>query len=221
MTILVLFFIVFMGILFAINVYIYENSQFSKMTGYSFTSVWTSKKLRFLYKISQKFNKVNGDKKLLINIALPESGRKIDYLLLHSSGIYVVEAMNHSGWIYGNEHDIQWAKAMENRQLDTFRNPIMDNRLKIDDLKKLIPGSEKGLFQSLIIFSNSCSFKKIELHSPDVDVIKIHELSNFWKNKNEPALTKEQIQEIYSNIEPYIIQKQLKETATLKDAVSS
>ncbi len=210
-----------MGILFAINVYIYENSQFSKITGYSFTSIWTSKKLGFLYKISQKFNKVNGEHKLLLNIVLPESGRKVDYLLIHQSGIYVINAMNHNGWIYGNEDDVQWAKALENGQLVTFRNPIMENSLKIEDVKKYMPEVEKDVFQSLVVFSNSCSFKKIEVHSPDVDVIKTHELGNFWKDKNEHALTKEQISDIYSKLEPYVNQNQSKEKAMLKDTVSN
>lgn len=217
---LVLFFIVFLGILFAINVYVYENSQFSKITGHSFRSVWTNGKVRFLYKLSQKLNKVNGEYRLLSNIALPESERKVDYLLLHPSGIFVINAMNRSGWIYGNEQDVQWAQVLESGRMETFQNPIMDNMLKINDVRKYIPEVEKELFQSLIIFNDSCSFKKIAINSLSVDVIKSNELKTFWKN-NEQALTKDQLSAIYSKLEPYVIQKHSKEKAMIKEVASS
>ncbi|MFC7685991.1 nuclease-related domain-containing protein [Ureibacillus sp. GCM10028918] len=217
---LVLTFIIFMGILFAISVYIYENSQFSQITGHSFTSVWTNKKVGFLYKLSQKLNKVNGKYKLLFNIALPESERIIDYLLLHQSGIYIINPKGHSGWIYGSEQDFQWGQVLENTQMNTFKNPIIENKLKMDGVKKYIPEVDKDLFQSLVIFSNNCSFKKIEVHSPDVDVIKINELKTFWKDRIEHSLSKEQMMAIYSKLEPHVIKKSSKEKVGLKDAAS-
>ncbi|MDN4495190.1 nuclease-related domain-containing protein [Ureibacillus aquaedulcis] len=221
MAILVLFFIILIGIVFAINVYVYENSDFSKTTGHPFISVWTNGKVRFLYKLSQKLNKVNGEYKLLSNIALPESERKVDYLLLHQSGIYIINAKDPGGWIYGNEQDIQWAQVLENGQMSTFPNPVLDNKLKINGVKKYIPEVDKDLFQSLIIFGNHCSFKKIEVHSLDVEVMKIHELESYWKNRMDQVLTKDQIMAIYSKLKPYVIPKQSKENGLLKDVASS
>ncbi len=215
---LVLFFIVFFGILVAVYVYLYENSQFSKVTGHAFTSVWTNKEVRFLYKIAQNLKKVNGEFKLLFKIALPESGREIDYILLHPSGVYVINAKHPSGWIYGKEQDIQWAQVFENGHMNTFQNPIIENALKIDDLKRHIPEVNEALLQSLIVFNNNCSFKKIEVNSADVEVMKIDELKSFWKDKMEDALTKEQIMSIYSKLEPFTIKNQPKPKAPLKDA---
>lgn len=217
---LVLFFIVFTGVLFAVNVYVYENSQFSKQTGYSLITVWTNKEVRFLYKLTRNLSKVNGDSKILFNIALPKSEWNIDYLLLHPSGIYVITAELQRGWIYGSEQDVQWAQALENGKMNTLHNPIIENKLKIEDLKNYIPEVGNGLYQSLIVFSNNCSFKKIEVHSQDVEVLKIEELKKFWNYRVDQSLTKDQIISIYSKLEPYMVKKQTKEKNRLKGAPS-
>ncbi|WP_240758507.1 nuclease-related domain-containing protein [Lysinibacillus sp. SGAir0095] len=218
---LVLFFIVFIGILFAVNVYVYENSEFSKLTGHSLLSVWTNKEVRFLYKLAQKLKKVKGELKILYNIALPQSEWKIDFILLHQSGIYVINAKRSSGWIYGSEQDLQWAQVLENGQMNTFRNPIIENKLKIDDVKKYNPEVSNDLYQSLVVFNKNCSFKKVEIRSQDVDVFKIDELKTFWNDRMDHILTKDQMMSIYSNLETYMIKKPTKEKAPFKDAASS
>lgn len=218
---LVLLFVVFIGILFAVNVYVYENSPFSKRTGHSFNSVWTNKEVRFLYKLAQKLKKVNGETKLLFNIVLPESERKIDYILLHHSGIYVINAKQPSGWIYGNEPDIQWAQVLERGQMNKIQNPIIENKIQIADLEKYIPEVSRELYHSLVVFNNNSSFKKIEVHSQDVDVIKIDEVKTFWKDKTDPALSNDQIMSIYSKLEPLTNKKQSKEKVPLKNATSN
>lgn len=220
MTMFVLFFIVFIGILFAVNVYAYENSHFSKVTGYSFIFAWTNKEVRFLYNLTRKLNKVNGEKKLLVQIVLPENERKIDFILLHQSGIYVINAKQPSGWIYGNEQDVHWAQVKENGQMNKIQNPIIENKIRMDDVEKYIPEVSKDLYQSLIVFNNNCSFKKVEVHSLDVDVVKINELKTFWKNRTEHTLTNDQMMSIYSKLQPYMSKKQAKEKATVKDATA-
>ena len=219
---LVLCFIVFLGILLAVSIYIYDNSQFSKITGNSFLSVMTNKKVGFLYKLAQKLKKVNGDNQLLFNIVLPQSEWKIDCIFLHESGIYVINAKYSSGWIYGGDKDIQWAQALENGKMNTFPNPIVENKLKINEVKKAIPEVREDLYRSLIVFNNNCSFKKIELHSEDIDVLKVDELKAYFdNNRTEHALTQNEMTSIYSKIEPYMIKKQPKEKVSAKDAASS
>ncbi|MCM3388716.1 nuclease-related domain-containing protein [Ureibacillus chungkukjangi] len=218
---LVLFFIVFIGILFAVSIYVYDNSQFSKITGHSFISVQTNKEVRFLYKLAKNLKKVDGDNQLLFNIDLPQSEWKIDCIFLHESGIYVINAKYSSGWIYGDDQDIKWAQALENGKMNKFPNPIIENKLKIQEVKKAIPEVREDLYQSLVVFNNDCSFKKIELHSEDVDVLKIDELKAFFENRIDSALTKNEIISIHSKIEPYMVKKQPKEKAALKDETLS
>jgi len=218
---LVLFFIVLIGILLAVNVYVYDNSQFSKITGHSLIAVWLNKEVRFFYKIAQKLKKVNGESKLLFNIVLPESEHKIDYLFLHQSGVYVVSAVNLSGWINGNERDFQWAQVLERGQMNKFQNPIIENKLQMMDVKQYIPDIDKELFHSLIVFNNSCSFKKIEVHSPEVEVIKINEIKTFWEDREDHVLSKDQLMALYTKLDPYMQSKQPKEKMPAKDATSN
>lgn len=204
----VLFIIVFMGILFAISLYLYDNSHFSKITGYSYFTLWTDKKIRYTYKFSQLLNKANGEYKLLFNIVLPKSGEKIDALLIHQSGLYVIDAIQLEGWIYGKEQDVQWAQVLQHDSLNKFKNPIMENNIKMMELKQALPDVNKEHFHSLIVFTNHCSFNKIEIHSNQVDVIKANELKTFWKSETEEKLTKDDIIKIYQSLESYMSFKQ-------------
>ena len=220
MAMLVLFFIVIIGVLVAVSIYVYENTQFSKRTGHSFTSVWTDKEIRFLYKLSRKLSKVDGEFKLVLNVVLPGSERNIDYLLLHQSGVYVVSAVNLSGWIHGSEHDFHWAQVQEQGQMNTFQNPIIENKLQVMDVKQYLPEVSKDLFHSLIVFNDRCSFKKIEVHSPEVEVVKINEVKSFWRERDEQALSKDELMVLYTKLEPYMQTRQPKEKIPAKDATS-
>lgn len=212
----VLCIVVIIGILFAVSLYLYENSQFSKITGYSYFSLWNNNKIRYTYKLSRLLKKVNGEHKILFNLVLPSSGRKIDALLIHKSGLYVIHAKQLGGWIYGNEKDIHWAQVLQRDRLNKFNNPIIENKLRIIDLKQNLPEVNKELYHSLIVFDGSCSFKKIEIYSNFVDVVKTHELKSLWKMELEERLTKEDINKVYKTLEPYMTFNAISKEAPLK-----
>ena len=63
------------------------------------------------YLISKCLSPLEGDKKFLFNCYIPKNNNtttEIDVILLHSSGIYVFESKNYSGWVYGSESQKQW-----------------------------------------------------------------------------------------------------------------
>ena len=47
------------------------------------------------------------------NLYIPWQGRysEIDLLMLHEKGIFVFESKNYSGWIFGNETDLNWTQS--------------------------------------------------------------------------------------------------------------
>ena len=54
---------------------------------------------------------------------------EIDVLMLHTSGIYVFESKNYSGWIFGDEKSKTWTQTLPNgrgrrAQKERFLNPI-------------------------------------------------------------------------------------------------
>ncbi|RHW34950.1 NERD domain-containing protein [Lysinibacillus yapensis] len=219
---LILFFLVLMGILFAIALYVYENSPFSRLTGNSFSTIWTDQEIRFLYRVSQKLKKINGQYEVLFNIAFPHSDRKIDALLILRSGLYIIEAKRMRGWIYGKETDVQWAEALERGGMTKFQNPVVESKLEIMRLKDHLPEVSKELFHSLIVFNDQCSFKNIEIHSSDVDVIKLNELPEYFSNIGhikDDLLTTEEMKGIANTLKPFM-EKNPKEKASVNNVTS-
>lgn len=215
MAIYVLFFIIFFGIFLAISVYLYENSQYSKQTGFPFLMLLADSEIRFQYRVSQKLKKTTGQYKVLFNIILPQGERKIDVLLIHSSGLHVMAAKKMGGWIYGRERDFQWAQVLERGQMRKFQNPVIENRLEMMNLQSSLPGVNEEFFHSLIVFDESCSFKNIELHSANAEVIKINELPVYlerFADVMEETLTIEEITNITSKLEPFANKQINKET---------
>lgn len=66
---------------------------------------------------------------------------EIDLILLHETGIYVVESKNYSGWIKGDENQEQWEHIKLNSSDDDekyFQNPINQNKGHISSLSKFL-----------------------------------------------------------------------------------
>lgn len=146
--------------------------------------------------------------KILHNCYLPKSNgetSEIDLLMIHTSGIYVIESKNYSGWIFGNEKQNNWtqtlAKGRRGAQKEKFYNPIMQNSSHIKWLEKQV-GHINNIY-SLIVFSERCTLKSIDVTSPNVWVIK----RNVLKSKissiaidNQNVLSQTQVEEMYNKL---------------------
>ncbi|TSI06166.1 nuclease-related domain-containing protein [Lysinibacillus sp. BW-2-10] len=197
-------FIILIGGCFAITLYIYDNSEFRKLTGYSFFSLFTDKKGRTAYKLVQSLHKSNGKNKVLLDISLPTTNHKIDAILVHQSGIYILNLQQFNGWIYGREQDEAWAEARHKNKLNKFTNPLIQNKLAILDLKELLSQPNSEHFHSIVVFSNDCSFRKVIIHSDNTDVLKMKELKSYWKHSTEVILSDDEISNIYNELKKYM-----------------
>lgn len=204
MAILFLTIFILIGILFAFRVYTYENSEFRKMTGYSF--IWTNPYIKNTYLLVQSLKYLQGEYKLLLNLAFPTSGgkRKLDAIVIHESGIYVFNIQHKNGWIYGREQDEQWAQATNNKnKLIPFANPIIETKKSILDLQDQIANEKSDLFHLVILFTDNCSFKKIVVKSNNVSVMKINEMKHFWKAGTEQKMSAQEIDSVYQTLKQY------------------
>lgn len=201
----VLFILIIIGILAAISLYIYENSQFSKITGYSYFKIWTNKDIRLRFSLVRILHKVPGEYKVLLNVKLPaEQNRIVDAIFIHTSGVYVVDLRKANGWIFGREQDTEWAQAVHHDKIMKFDNPITENCQSILLLKQLLPKTDVNRIHSLIVFSNNCVFSKIEVQSNNVEVIKTNEVKKYLSDQKEVVLTNDQIHSIYTALEKYM-----------------
>ena len=107
---------------------------------------------------------------MLKNLYIPfgDNSTEIDIVYISQSGIFVIEVKNYGGWIFGNEKSKNWMVIhFQNRY--SFYNPIKQNRIHIDCLKKLI--NRKVNYHNIVVFSNRCEFKELTVTSKDVHVI--------------------------------------------------
>ena len=148
-----------------------------------------------------KWAKLFGKKGITLrNIYLPKDNgetSEIDLVYITQKGIFVIESKNYSGWIFGDEFSQFWTQSLPNKQKNRFYNPVRQNRTHIKWLKEYLGGD---IFcYSIIVFSNRCELKKVQVKSEDLCVIKRDDLSGeiiyLWK-KLDDSLDETQIQTI-------------------------
>lgn len=149
------------------------------------------------------------DGKILRNLYLPkEEGSsetsETDLVFITTKGIFVIESKNYSGWIFGREQDWQWTASLSNGQKNKFYNPIKQNRMHINCIRRFV--GESTPIHSLIVFSERCVLKKVTWESPDVEVINRDEtiptVRKIW-DRVPDMVTADQVEYMYEKLLPY------------------
>lgn len=141
-------------------------------------------------KFYMSFNNPNGYE--IHNFIFEVDGQsvQIDHLIITSHGIFVIEAKNYSGIIYGNADATYWNQGFKNiKGTYSFYSPLLQNKRHIERLQKLLPVNIK--FESLVVFNNS-----VDLDIFHKNVIKFKELKNYislYKDVNLTDLEKKQL----------------------------
>ena len=163
----------------------------------------------YLTYVELKGYEKNGAKYIFNSYIPKEDGKttEIDLIMIYRSGIYVFESKNYSGWIFGNEKQKTWTQTLPNgrsSRKEHFLNPIMQNKLHIANLKRLL--DEQYPIHSIVVFSNRCTLKDIEVTSNDVVVDyrdRILSIVNEIDNNNSTVMEEGDIERVYSILYPY------------------
>ncbi|MGE7664597.1 nuclease-related domain-containing protein [Ureibacillus composti] len=157
----------------------------------------------------KKLSTLPGYHKVLFNIYLPNGKgqtTEIDVVFLHETGVYVIESKNYSGWIFGNEKDMNWMQTFPNGKKYPFYNPIKQNAGHIRALQSILPSIDSGLYKSLIVFSERCSLKKVHHDSPNTYVMNRNHLKKIMTeeiNSSSHQLEPEYIDKVYRFLSHY------------------
>lgn len=125
-----------------------------------------------------------GENNILTNIYLPKKDgttTEIDLLMVDTTGIYVFESKNYSGWIFGDEKSKMWTQSLKGGHKNKFFNPIWQNKGHISALDNYLDGQFSEAFYSYIIFSERCELKKVNFSSSNISVIKRNKLIHEYK----------------------------------------
>ncbi len=189
----------------------YKRSLYYKATHKPYSEIRYNKGTRGEYHMYlwAKFMENDGAR-FLFNCYLPKDNdetTEIDMIMIHTSGIYVFESKNYSGWIFGNEYDKEWTQTLPGRKgvsKEHFLNPIMQNKNHIDCLEKCI--SENIPIYSMVVFSDKCDFKQVKVLSSNTYVVKQSWLRGYLSSNVASVgyvLSPELIESIYTKLFPY------------------
>ena len=96
----------------------------------------------------------------LNNVTLSTSNgtTQIDHVIVSMYGIFVVEAKNYQGWIFGGERQTEWTQSPPGGRKFKFQNPLHQNYRHIKALSELLELPEDR-FHSVVMFWGESEFK--------------------------------------------------------------
>ncbi len=111
---------------------------------------------------SEISNRIPGYYKVVSNILVPIGTVKteIDMIMIHEKGIFVFEAKNYGGWIFGSEDQKQWTQSLPGGKKYHFYNPLLQNKTHCDAIANQLGVHVNSLF-SYIVFMDRCEFKSV------------------------------------------------------------
>lgn len=172
-------FVIFLALAaWAFMLWQYNNSSYRQTTGNSFLTVLFDKG-RYGEYLTYQYLRVYEKQgaKFLFNCYLPrENGEttEIDVMMISGSGIYVFESKNYSGWIFGDANGKTWTQTLpQGRKVrkEHFLNPVKQNQLHIKCLKKYLRDETVPVY-SVVVFSERCTLKKVNMSGSDAVVVK-------------------------------------------------
>lgn len=147
----------------------------------------------------------NDDAKFLFNLYIPKDNgetSEIDVLMISHKGLFVYESKNYSGWIYGKESQRTWTQTLAHGHTKNhFYNPILQNESHIKYLNTFL--SSNYPTHSIVVFSERCTLKNIEISNPSHHVIQRHQvksMTDFIYSDIPYVLTDADIQLIYARL---------------------
>jgi hypothetical protein len=193
------------------QIYSYGKSTYAILTKNSYFKTCLDKGLYGEYLTFKRLKTYEKDgAKFLFNCYLPKKDgntTEIDVLMIWKSGIYVFESKNYSGWIFGSEKAKTWTQTLPSgrgrkARKEHFLNPIFQNKLHIKCLQDVLVN--ETLIHSVIVFSERCSFKKLDVKNAIViqryDVRSTVERIN---QQHKDALSVDDINKICKLLYPY------------------
>lgn len=94
------------------------------------------------------------------NVTLETSNgtTQIDHVIVSRFGIFVVEAKNYQGWIFGGENQAEWTQSLPGGKKFRFQNPLRQNYRHIKALSEFL-GLPEDRFHSVVMFWGESQFK--------------------------------------------------------------
>jgi len=135
-----------------------------------------------------------------ITISTKNGSTQIDHVVVSRFGIFVIEAKNMKGWIFGDESSKQWTQNLFGKK-HKFQNPLHQNYRHIKALQEFL-GVEDDKLHSLVMFWGDSEFK-----TPMPENVLDRGYSGHIKSKTRVVFSDEEVQDIVTAIKENMLPK--------------
>ena len=129
-----------------------------------------------------------------VTLSSAEGTTQIDHVLVSRFGIFVIEAKNMDGWIFGSERDAQWTQSLYGNKT-RFQNPLRQNYRHVAVLAEFLK-LPQTTFHSVVMFWGDATFK-----TPLPTNVLSGGYTPYIRSKTEALLTEEEVVQIVEAIQ--------------------
>ena len=129
-----------------------------------------------------------------VTIPTPNGTTQIDHVIVSRYGIFVIEAKNMNGWIFGNEKSAIWTQSLPGGKFK-FQNPLRQNYRHTKCLSEFL-GIEHNKFHSVVMFWGESSFK-----TPMPENVLDKGYSSYIKSKTTVMFSDDEVEQIETAIQ--------------------
>ena len=133
---------------------------------------------------------------------------EIDLLIIHTSGIYILEIKDYAGWIFGSSQDKKWTQSVLNHRGEVVKykpyNPLRQNYCHKLALKQALAFFGNVPLHPIVAFHDRCEFKKLQLRPADV-VVHLRDLPETAARiakAHENSLSASEVEMLYDYLRP-------------------
>lgn len=129
-----------------------------------------------------------------VTIPTPDGTTQIDHVIVSRYGIFVVEAKNMNGWIFGNEKSAEWTQSFPGGKF-RFQNPLRQNYRHTKCLSEFL-GVEHSMLHSVVMFWGESKFK-----TPMPENVLDKGYTAYIKSKTDILFSDEEVHQIVESIQ--------------------
>lgn len=177
-------------------------TQYMRLSGTTLEELNTDKGVQGEYAIYKTLHNMQTGGHILANLYVPYKGAttEIDVLLVHKTGVYVIESKNYSGKVYGYEDTKNWAQYLGGKKF-SFYNPIKQNQTHMNVLAA--NGLPKEHMESLIVFGAQTTLQKVTVSKTAPPIITVNDLPRRCKKlmkKRKTLYTDQEVTNLANNL---------------------
>lgn len=128
-----------------------------------------------------------------ITLRTPNGTTQIDHVIVSKHGIFVIEAKNMDGWIFGSAQNPRWTQSLYGKKFQ-FQNPLHQNYRHVKALQAFL-GIDESKFISLVMFWGECKFK-----TPMPENVRLDGYTSFIKKHVAVLLSDAEVQTVVEAI---------------------